>query len=60
MGKHKNLLTSGLLSFQHVLAMFGATVLVPYITGLNPSIALLGAGGTLIFHLVTGGKYQLS
>ena len=57
MGKHKNLLTSGLLSFQHVLAMFGATVLVPYITGLNPSIALLGAGGgTLIFHLVTGGQ----
>ena len=45
------------LSFQHVLAMFGATVLVPFITGLNPSIALLGAGvGTLLFHLVTGGK----
>lgn len=57
MEKHKKLLTSGLLSFQHVLAMFGATVLVPYITGLNPSIALLGAGvGTLIFHLVTGGQ----
>lgn len=45
------------LSLQHVLAMFGATVLVPFITGLNPSIALLGAGvGTLIFHLVTGGQ----
>ncbi len=45
------------LSFQHVLAMFGATVLVPFITGLNPSIALLGAGvGTLLFHLVTGGQ----
>lgn len=45
------------LSLQHVLAMFGATVLVPFITGLNPSIALLGAGvGTLLFHLVTGGK----
>lgn len=45
------------LSIQHVLAMFGATVLVPFITGLNPSIALFGAGvGTLIFHFVTGGK----
>ncbi len=45
------------LSLQHVLAMFGATVLVPFITGLNPSIALFGAGvGTLIFHFVTGGK----
>lgn len=45
------------LGLQHVLAMFGATVLVPFYTGLNPSIALLAAGiGTLIFHLVTGGK----
>lgn len=45
------------LSFQHVLAMFGATVLVPFITGLNPSIALLGAGvGTLLFHFITGGQ----
>lgn len=45
------------LSLQHVLAMFGATVLVPFITGLSPSIALFGAGvGTLIFHFVTGGK----
>ncbi|MFZ7104741.1 MAG: uracil-xanthine permease family protein [Peptococcaceae bacterium] len=50
-------LSAGVLSFQHVLAMFGATVLVPFITGLNPSIALLGAGvGTLLFHLITGGK----
>lgn len=43
-----------LLGFQHVLAMFGATVLVPALTGLNPSIALFCAGvGTLIFHSVT-------
>lgn len=43
-----------LLGFQHVLAMFGATVLVPALTGLNPSIALFTAGvGTLIFHAVT-------
>ncbi len=44
------------LGIQHVLAMFGATVLVPFLTGLNPSIALLTAGiGTLIFHLCTKG-----
>lgn len=55
--KKTSFLATGILSFQHVLAMFGATVLVPFITGLDPSIALLGAGiGTLLFHLVTGGK----
>lgn len=44
------------LGMQHVLAMFGATVLVPMLTGLNPGIAILSAGiGTLVFHLVTGG-----
>lgn len=43
-----------ILGFQHVLAMFGATVLVPFLTGLNPSLAILSAGiGTLIFHLCT-------
>lgn len=43
-----------LLSIQHLFAMFGATVLVPLITGLNPSLALFSAGvGTLIFHLCT-------
>ena len=46
-----------LLSIQHLFAMFGATVLVPLITGLNPSLALFSAGvGTLIFHLCTGFK----
>src|SRR6187402_95071 len=46
--------TKLILGLQHVLAMFGATVLVPFLTGLNPSIALLTAGiGTLIFHLCT-------
>ncbi len=45
------------LGLQHVFAMFGACVLVPMLTGLNPSVALLGAGvGTLIFHLVTKKK----
>lgn len=42
------------LGLQHTIAMFGATVLVPLITGLNPSVALVAAGvGTLLFHLVT-------
>ncbi|MGN1116439.1 MAG: solute carrier family 23 protein, partial [Candidatus Ornithomonoglobus sp.] len=43
------------LGFQHLFAMFGATVLVPAITGLSVSATLLFAGlGTLLFHLVTG------
>lgn len=46
-----------LLSIQHLFAMFGATVLVPLLTGFNPSICLITAGiGTLIFHWVTKGK----
>lgn len=45
------------LSFQHVFAMFGATVLVPLLTGLNPSVALFTAGtGTLLYILITGAK----
>lgn len=48
--------TKLVLGAQHVLAMFGATVLVPFLTGLNPSIALIAAGlGTLVFHAVTKG-----
>lgn len=44
------------LSLQHVFAMFGATVLVPILTGLDPSVTLFTSGlGTLIFHLVTRG-----
>lgn len=46
-----------ILGIQHVLAMFGATVLVPALTGLNTAITLFCAGlGTLIFHLVTKRK----
>ena len=46
-----------ILSIQHLFAMFGATVLVPLLVGINPSIAILTAGiGTLIFHLCTKGK----
>jgi len=45
------------LGFQHTFAMFGATVLVPILTGINVSTALLFAGlGTLLFHLITKGK----
>ncbi len=46
-----------ILAMQHLIAMFGATVLVPILTGFNPSVALFTAGiGTLIFHLCTKGK----
>ncbi|NMA80001.1 MAG: uracil-xanthine permease [Clostridiales bacterium] len=46
-----------LLGIQHLFAMFGATVLVPTLTGLNPAVALISAGiGTLIFHFITGHK----
>ena len=46
----------GLLGFQHMFAMFGATVLVPALTGLSVSATLLFAGlGTLLFHLITKG-----
>ena len=45
------------LGLQHMFAMFGATVLVPAITGLNVSTTLLCAGlGTLLFHAITGMK----
>lgn len=45
------------LALQHLIAMFGATVLVPMLTGFDPSVALFSAGiGTLIFHLCTEGK----
>lgn len=46
-----------LLALQHLLAMFGATVLVPILTGLDTSVALFSAGvGTLLFHWTTKGK----
>lgn len=53
LGKPKMLV----LGFQHTFAMFGATVLVPLLTGLNMQTTLLMAGlGTLLFHLITKGK----
>ncbi len=43
-----------LLGFQHMFAMFGATVLVPLLTGLDVATTLLMAGlGTLLFHVLT-------
>ena len=53
LGKPKMLI----LGIQHLFAMFGATVLVPILTGLDISTTLLFAGlGTLLFHLLTKGK----
>ncbi|MGM0379547.1 MAG: uracil-xanthine permease family protein [Bacillota bacterium] len=50
-------LKSIILGLQHLIAMFGATVLVPMLTGFDPSVALFAAGvGTLIFHQVTDKK----
>lgn len=45
------------LSVQHMFAMFGATVLVPFLFGINPAIVLFMNGlGTLLFILITKGK----
>ena len=49
-----------LLGFQHVFAMFGATVLVPLLTGLSVSVTLFCAGiATLWFHFITKGKVPI-
>lgn len=46
------------LSLQHLFAMFGATILVPYLVGLSPAIALISSGlGTLAFLMIT--KWQV-
>jgi putative pyrimidine permease RutG len=46
-----------LVGLQHVLAMFGATVLAPIIMGFNPNTAIFFSGiGTLIFFLIVGGR----
>ncbi|HJC03609.1 MAG TPA: NCS2 family nucleobase:cation symporter [Candidatus Ligilactobacillus avistercoris] len=45
------------LSIQHMFSMFGSTVLVPILVGLNPGIALFSSGvGTLMYILITKGK----
>lgn len=46
-----------ILSAQHLFAMFGATILVPFLTGLNPAVALVSSGaGTLLYIIITRGK----
>ena len=53
----KNKWQWGVLSLQHVFAMFGATVLVPILTGLSISVALFSSGvGTLIYIALTKAK----
>ncbi|MEG2999024.1 MAG: solute carrier family 23 protein [Comamonas sp.] len=48
---------TGLMGIQHVIAMFGSTVLAPILMGFDPNLAVLMSGiGTLIFFLITGGK----
>jgi uracil-xanthine permease len=45
------------LGLQHVVAMFGSTILAPLLMGFDPNIAVLMSGvGTLIFFVITGGK----
>jgi uracil permease len=46
------------LSLQHLFAMFGATILVPFLVGLDPAIALISSGlGTIAFLIIT--KWQV-
>jgi putative pyrimidine permease RutG len=48
---------TAVMGVQHVIAMFGATVLAPILMGFDPNIAILMSGiGTLVFFLITGGK----
>ena len=48
---------TAVMGVQHVIAMFGATVLAPILMGFDPNLAILMSGiGTLIFFVVTGGK----
>lgn len=55
--KPSNIFVWMLLSFQHVFAMFGATVLVPKLTGLDPSVAIFCSGvGTIIYLICTKGR----
>jgi uracil-xanthine permease len=48
---------TGIAGFQHVVAMFGSTVLAPIIMGFDPNVSVLFSGiGTLIFFLIVGGR----
>ena len=46
------------MGIQHVVIMFGSTVLAPLIMGLDPNVAIFMSGvGTLLFFLIVGGRY---
>ncbi|MDZ4283230.1 MAG: solute carrier family 23 protein [Hydrogenophaga sp.] len=48
---------TAVMGVQHLIAMFGATVLAPILMGFDPNVAILMSGiGTLIFFVMTGGK----
>lgn len=48
---------TAVMGVQHLIAMFGATVLAPILMGFDPNVAILMSGiGTLIFFIITGGK----
>jgi len=48
---------TSVMGVQHVIAMFGSTILAPILMGFDPNVAILMSGvGTLIFFLLTGGR----
>ena len=48
---------TALMGLQHVVAMFGATVLAPLLMGFNPNVAILMSGiGTILFYVMTRGR----
>ncbi|HGV0893567.1 TPA: solute carrier family 23 protein [Escherichia coli] len=48
---------TAVMGVQHAVAMFGATVLMPILMGLNPNLSILMSGiGTLLFFFITGGR----
>ena len=58
--KKLNPIQKTIVGVQFLFVAFGATVLVPLLVGMDPSVALFTAGiGTLIFHLVTKGKVPI-
>ena len=58
--KKLNPVQKTIVGAQFLFVAFGATVLVPLLVGMDPSVALFTAGiGTLIFHAVTKGKVPI-
>lgn len=48
---------TAVMGVQHAVAMFGATVLMPILMGLDPNLSILMSGiGTLLFFFITGGR----